>query len=109
MTDAEFLQQIEACTLPREEFTHRNHVRLAWLCLVHRDDRDPAERVGHTIQRYAESLGATRKYNHELTMAWMRVVEAAMAATPSVSFDAFAAANPALLDSSLVKSGERRG
>ena len=108
MTDAEFLQQIEACTLPREEFTHRNHVRLAWLCLTNRDHRDPAERVGNTIQRYAESLGATRKYDHELTMAWISVVETAIEATPSGSFDAFAAANPALLDSSLVKSGERR-
>lgn len=103
MTDTEFLQQIEACTLPRELFTHRNHVRLAWLCLTSGMHSDPARHVGETIQRYAESLGASRKYNHELTMAWMRVVESAIAATPAATFDAFATAHPELLDASLVK------
>jgi hypothetical protein len=104
MTDEEFLQQIESCTLPREMFTHRNHVRLAWLCLTLKHHDDPALHVGETIQRYAESLGASRKYNHELTMEWMRVVETAIAATPAGSFDEFAAANPELLNALHVKT-----
>ena len=103
MTDTEFLQQIEGCTLPREQFTHRNHVRLAWLCLVGGQHPDAAQHVGETIQRYAESLGATRKYNHELTMEWMKLVESAIKTTPVTTFDAFATEHPELLDASLVK------
>lgn len=98
MTDAEFLQQIEACTLPREEFTHRNHVRLAWLYLNDRPGGDPGERTAQTIERYAISLGAVTKFDRALTMRWMRLVESAIAATPAESFEEFIAARPELLD-----------
>lgn len=101
MTDQDFLRQIEACTLPKAEFTHRNHLRLAWLYLSDPRGGDPDTRVADTIQRYATSLGATKKYNHALTFAWMRRVEAAMAQTPGVTFDALIEIHPALLTSTL--------
>lgn len=97
MTDAEFLQQIEACTLPRAAFTHRNHVRLAWLYLHDVPGGDPGARVSQTIERYAISLGAVTKFDRALTMRWMGLVEAAIAVTPAESFDAFIAARPELL------------
>src|SRR5687768_3883520 len=98
MTDADFLQQIEGCTLRKEAFTHRNHVRLAWLYLNDRQTGDADARIAATIQRYATSIGAATKYNHELTMKWMRLVEAAIAATPAESFETFITARPELLD-----------
>ncbi len=107
MTDAEFLQQIEACTLPREMFTHRNHLRLAWLYLCDRQGGDPEIRIAETIQRYAISLGATKKYNHTLTMTWMRLVETSMMGSPAESFDVFVMAHPELLDQSLAAPGPR--
>jgi hypothetical protein len=91
MTDEQFLQQIEACTLPKEAFTHRNHVRLAWLYLTDRTGGDPDARIAETIQRYATSIGAATKFDQDLTMKWMRKVEAAMAATPANSFEKFMA------------------
>ena len=97
MTDEEFLQQIEGCTLPKAEFTHRNHVRLAWLYLNDREAGDPDARIAATIERYATSIGASTKFDHALTMRWMRLVEAAIAATPAESFDAFIDARPELL------------
>ena len=59
MTDSEFVDSFEDCTLPSTAFHHRDHVRLAWIYLrrhpplpcfqVARDDRvrrdDP---VSHT-------------------------------------------------------------
>ena len=98
MTDDEFVQQIEACTLPKEAFTHRNHLRLAWLYLNDRHHADPEHRIAETIQRYAASLGATKKYSHSLTMTWMGLVEAAMNVTPVQSFDVFIDAHQELLD-----------
>ena len=100
MTDDEFLQQIEGCTLPKDAFTHRNHVRLAWLYLHDRPGGDPDARIAATIERYAISVGATKKFDRALTMRWMRKVEAAIAATPAGSFETFIAARPELLEKS---------
>jgi hypothetical protein len=98
MTDKEFLEQIEGCTLPKESFSHRNHVRLAWLYLNDRAGGHPDERIAATIKRYAASIGAATKYDHALTLRWMRLVEEAIAATPAESFETFMAARPDLLE-----------
>ena len=97
MTDEKFLEQIEGCTLPKEAFTHRNHVRLAWLYLNDRPGGDPDARIAATIRRYATSIGKATKYDHAMTLRWMRRVESAMAATPAESFEAFIAERPELL------------
>jgi hypothetical protein len=104
MTDEDFVQQIEACTLPKEAFTHRNHLRLAWLYLSDRQNGAPEDRIAETIQRYAASLGATRKYSHSLTMTWMGLVDAAMKVTPASSFEVFIAAHAELLDPGAAKA-----
>jgi hypothetical protein len=101
MTDAEFLHQIETCTLPKAEFSHRNHLRLAWLYLRSPQDGDPAVRIAATIQRYATSLGATKKFDHGLTLRWLQLVAAAMTETSAETFDALLVARPELLDSTL--------
>ncbi len=99
MTDQEFVEAIEACTLPGSEFTHRNHIRLAWLYLTRYAPEVADQRIAGTIQRYATSLGAAKKYNHALTLSWMRRVESAMGATPAQDFETFIAAHPDLLSS----------
>ena len=100
MTDDEFLQQIEACTLPKEAFTHRNHVRLAWLYLTDRAGGDPDSRIAETIQRYATSVGAATKFDLALTLKWMRRVDSAMAQSPAETFEAFIEQHPELLSKS---------
>ncbi|MFN8062887.1 MAG: hypothetical protein U0Q12_27290 [Vicinamibacterales bacterium] len=89
--------------MPSSQFHHRDHVRLAWLYL----DAEPlarAERRMETaIRRYAGHLGAHNKYHQTLTLAWMRLVDLANAATPGAgTFEAFIDGHPALLDVSLV-------
>jgi hypothetical protein len=99
MTDADFVEAIEACTLPGSEFTHRNHIRLAWLYLTDHKPDVADQRIAETIRRYATSLGAAKKYNHDVTLSWMRRVETAMGTTPAQDFDTFIAAHPDLLSS----------
>lgn len=106
MTDREFLQHIEACTLPREAFTHRNHVRLAWLYLNDLPGGDPGVRISQTIERYATSLGATTKFDRALTMTWLKLVETAMAVTRVESFDQFIEAHPELMDRSQITNNQ---
>lgn len=97
MTDSEFVAEIEGCTLPKALFTHRNHVRLAWLYLREYPTIEASDRAAATISRYATSLGAARKFDDALTRQWMARVSSAMAATPADDFETFIAANPDLL------------
>lgn len=97
LTDDEFVAAIEGCTLPRTSFTHRNHVRLAWLYLSRYEASDADRRICDTIRRFATSLGAATKFREDITLMWMRRVEAAMGDTPAPDFETFIAARPELL------------
>lgn len=102
--DQAFVEAIETCTLPRAEFTHRNHVRLAWLYLREADAEVAGRRIGDTILRYATSLGAAKKFDADLTLRWMQIVETAMRGTPATDFDRFLDAHPELLRRDLLSS-----
>lgn len=104
LTDAALVEAIEACTLPSAEFTHRNHVRLAWLYLREADAEAAGRRISDTILRYASSLGAAKKFDAALTLRWMQTVERAMQLTPAEDFDTFITAHPELLRRDLLSS-----
>ena len=95
--DASFAEAVESCRFPGADFHHREHVRLAWIYLRSYGRAGAEERIAQTIRRYAAAQGAAQKYHHTITMAWMRLVEAALArSAPEWDFDAFAEAHPGL-------------
>lgn len=104
LSDKAFVEAIESCTLPGAEFTHRNHVRLAWLYLQEMDAETAGRRIGDTILRYATSLGAAKKFDAGLTLRWMQTVERAVQVTPAADFETFIAAHPELLRRDLLSS-----
>lgn len=104
LSDAAFVTAIEACTLPRAEFTHRNHVRLAWLYLQDADAHIAGPRIAETILRYATSLGAAKKFDAGVTTRWMEIIERAITQTPTTDFESFIAAHPELLRRDLLSS-----
>ena len=109
LTDAGFLAAIEAATYPGADFRHREHVRLAWLCLRQGGFDAGLARVRGLIQRYAAALGATGKYHETLTRAWAELVQVGLDAAPGVtSFDAFLEARPELTDSRLLDRHYRK-
>ena len=78
MQDEEFLSQFENCTLPKEYFKHKNHLRIAWLYLIKYDLNQAIDKVTAGILRYATSLGAAVIYHETLTRAWIHLVNQAM-------------------------------
>ena len=52
MTDDEFLLAFETCSLPREAWTHRAHVRMAWLYLGRHPAADARRLASEGIRRY---------------------------------------------------------
>jgi hypothetical protein len=93
MSDREFVDAFEACTLPSSDFDHRNHVRLAWLYLQDQPLIEALPRFITSIKRYAGSLGASAKYHETITYAFMFLIHERNVRTPAATFDAFADAN----------------
>lgn len=102
LTDVEFRERMEACLIPGDAFRHRDHIRLAWIYLRETDRATATGRIRATIQRYAAHHGAARKYHETLTVAWLRLVDAAMRGLRCPDgedhFDAFISRHPWLLD-----------
>ena len=102
-SDEDFLRSFEDLSLPAELFHHREHIRVAWLYLKSSDASRAAERMSAGIRRFANHQGATQKYHHTLTLAWMRLVAASLVETPEdSSFEKFLAAHPELGDKNIL-------
>ncbi|NTX58255.1 hypothetical protein [Myxococcus sp. CA039A] len=103
--DADFLAAVEAATYPGERFRHREHLRLAWLCLRAEGFEAGLARLRDLIRRYATTLGAAGKYHETLTRGWAELVQGAMEASPgSASLEALLETTPELADAKLLAS-----
>lgn len=108
MTDAEFLAafRVQAFTAP--EWTHRCHVRCAYLLLREQplERAMDALREGIRLLNRAHGLVETpeRGYHETVTRAWLCVIASAMASRgPGEDFEAFIAQHPHLLSSTLLR------
>jgi hypothetical protein len=78
MTDDEFARAFERGDVTPAEFSHRAHVRLAWVYLQESPSFDAAlGRMRDGIQRFAAAAGASQKYHETITVLWMRLLDAA--------------------------------
>ncbi len=105
--DRAFLASFEACAVAPPDFSHREHVRLAYVCLC--EEGGPAAahaRVRAALLGFIRHNGVPEtKYHDTLTQAWVLAVDYFMQKAAPVSFDsfdAFIASDPRLLDSSVM-------
>jgi hypothetical protein len=97
MTEREFVEAFEACTLPASSFHHADHVRLAFLYLREEPLLPALQRYVTNLRRFAKAHGATRLYHETITFAFIFVIHERMQRDAFDDFDTFAAANPDLL------------
>jgi len=109
MTDEEFLRffdevgQPSPSTVPMR-FGHREHLRLAWLCLSRQGEQHGAASTIAAVRRVAAALGASEKYHETITRFWLRLVAHHIKRDPVVaSFDDFLLNSPRLLDPGLMR------
>ena len=105
--DRAFLASFEACAVAPPDFNHREHVRLAYVCLC--EEGGPAAahaRVRAALLGFIRHNGVPEaKYHDTITQAWVLAVDYFMqkaAPAPFESFDAFITSDPRLLDSSIM-------
>ncbi len=119
MTDSELLRRFEDLSLPFSEWTHRAHIRVAFLYLSSHPFEEALDRIRTNIKAYNAANnrpdGPTEGYNETTTVAFMRLVDAMMRAygsvCPATDSEAFCEAHPQLLSSRVLRlfySPERR-
>jgi hypothetical protein len=105
MTDRQFLRAFEMRTLPFNQWTHRAHVKVAFLYLRDFPFDRALQRIANAIRAYnaANSVpeSPTSGYNQTTTHAFLHLVAATMAAYepafPSKNADAFCDTHPQLM------------
>ena len=96
MTDEQFVAAFESTDLPADQFTHTNHVRVAWWYLRHGSLPEALLRFSTALRRFADANGASGKYHETITVAYMLIIADRLADRTDWSWDQFAAANPDL-------------
>ncbi len=104
MTDAELIDQFEACTLPFDQWTHRTHVKVAYIYLTRHGFDEALARIRAGIKAYNAANrvpdGTLMGYNETTTHALLHLIEAvrrAYAQThPTTDADAFYDMHPEL-------------
>lgn len=108
MTDDEFLVVFENCSLPFEQWTHRAHVRAAYLYSSDNDLSAAIDQMRESIKRYNLATNTPeaidRGYHETMTLAFMRLVFwANLTSGPHTSFQEFCDAHPELLTKSVLR------
>ena len=94
MNDAELVRRFEKCTLPSEDFNHRNHVRLAWIYLQNYELLPALARFSENLKKFAASLGASNLYHETITFAYLFLIhERIQQSAEQQNWEEFAAAN----------------
>jgi len=94
--DATFLAALEDGSLPAAEFSHRSHLRAAWLYLEKQPLPKAAMYCALSIRAYATGLGVPEKFHLTLTLAFMHIIAGLRVRHPATSWEAFLAACPEL-------------
>lgn len=101
MTDQELLLRFESATLGKGEFSHRDHVRVAWLYLKDRPLLEILDEFPRRLRHLAATLGADGLYHETVTWFYLLLVHDRIVAGGARScWEAFAAENPDLFERS---------
>lgn len=102
--DREFRRAFEAGAFAPADFSHRQHVRLAYVYLVDSDVNLALDRMRATLVCFLSHHGIpATKYHETLTRAWILAVHHFMHRSPEASSaDDFIDRNPMLLDSKIM-------
>jgi len=107
-SDSVFVQAFESCAIPLSEWSHRSHIRMAWIYLRLLPPAEAIAEVRTGLQRFVAAHAVPdsleRGYHETITVAWMRLVESAMTHHCQCdSSDAFCDAMPHLLCQTLLR------
>jgi hypothetical protein len=103
MNDAEHLRRFEDHSLPKGQWTHRAHLKVAYLYLLRFPYPEALDRLRTGIQTYNAAQGIintpTGGYHETMTQVWLQLVHTTLRQFgPADTADAFFDAHPQLSD-----------
>jgi hypothetical protein len=107
MTDEQFIERFEDCTLPADGFHHREHVKIVWLYLHRYSLLETLTRFSESLKRFATANGKPNLYHETITWAYAFLINERMERTGRTeNWEEFAASNSDLFDwkKSILKS-----
>jgi hypothetical protein len=85
MTDTGLIAAIDSKSLPLEDFSHTQHVRLAWACLRGMPLLSAMNEFRRLLIAYATHHGKPTLYHETVTFAYLLLVYERMARTPHLT------------------------
>lgn len=98
MAEAITLDAFLAGRVDAVAFRHADHVRIAYEALSRHPFLAAASAVSTTLRAMAARAGAPGAYHETITLAFLALIAERMEQAPHESYEAFASANPDLLD-----------
>ena len=96
MTAEQLVAAFESTELSGDQFTHTDHVRVAWWYLRQGSLPDALLRFSTALRRFVDAKGASDKYHETITVAYMLIIAERLAAGRTLSWNEFVEANPDL-------------
>ena len=120
MNDKDLITQFEGLTLPFENWTHRTHVRVAYLYAIAMPYPEALDTIRKRIQAFNRKNkvmeSPTSGYNETTTVAFMKLIVSTIQAygdiKPTSDSESFCDTHPHLLSKTILRlfySPERRG
>ena len=108
MTDAELLRRFESQAITRSEWTHRLHVRMAYLYLRQFAFEEALSKIRSGIQRLNAANSVPEEpqagYNETMTAAWAQIIQTMIVEHgPAENSETFVDKQPQLLCSTLLR------
>jgi hypothetical protein len=103
MDDRDFLSALETATLDPAAFTHHAHVRAGFLILREAPTFGAAlDRIERAIRTFAAKHGKDGLYHATVTVAFMTLIHARMAAKKDTDWESFATGNPDMFEADVL-------
>ncbi len=96
VSDEEFLAAFEGCTLPEADWSHRAHVRMAWLYLRRRSFEQVLPLVRQRIMQYNATFQKHTGYHETITRVFLHLIHRRTERRQARTFEDFCEQNPDL-------------
>ncbi len=96
LTDDEFEMQFKDCTLDPKIFSHEAHLRLAFIHIRKYGLGKAIQNICDQIRKFDQTFGDGTKYNEELTIACVKLIDHLIKKTPDSGFKRLLAYYPEL-------------
>jgi hypothetical protein len=97
LKDAELLRQFEDTSLPAAEFSHRQHVRVAWFFVRRHGMPGALTAFSDALRRFADAKGAHQLFHVTVTWAYLLLIHERQERCRAAAWDRFALENADLL------------